>query len=250
MRFQDKVLVCTGAASGIGAAVARRFAADGGRVVLVDRNKAGLDHVAAEIGATAIAVPVDVASEEDVAAVVAAATDAFGTIDALYNGAAVLIAGEAMSASAADLERHLSVNVVGTYLMCRAVGQAMKDRRGGAIVNTSSVVAFVARANRSLYAASKGAILPLTQHLALELAPHVRVNAVSPGPTLTGMTREHYLKAAGTEAEALRIVGSQVLLNRVADPSELAAAICFLLSDDASYVNGTLLTVDGGMTAE
>jgi meso-butanediol dehydrogenase/(S,S)-butanediol dehydrogenase/diacetyl reductase len=126
----------------------------------------------------------------------------------------------------------------------------MLERGSGAIVNTSSVVVDVARADRSLYAASKGAVVPLSKHLAMELAPSIRVNCVSPGPTLTGMTRAHYMRTADTEKDALRVVGSQVLLQRVAAPEELAAAICFLLSDDASYVTGTVLTVDGGMTAE
>ncbi|WP_238007019.1 SDR family oxidoreductase [Dactylosporangium sp. AC04546] len=229
--------------------MARRFASEGGHVVLVDRDAEGVSKVAAEIG-DAVAEPADVSSEDDVAGVVSAAVERFGRIDALYNGAAILIAGEAMTSPLADLQRQLSVNVVGTYLMCKAVGRVMKAQGSGAIVNTSSVVADVARANRSLYAATKGAILPMSRHFALELAPAVRVNCVSPGPTLTGMTRPHYMAAAATEVDALRRVGSQVLLDRVADPSEIASAICFLLSDDAGYVNGTMLTVDGGMTAE
>jgi meso-butanediol dehydrogenase/(S,S)-butanediol dehydrogenase/diacetyl reductase len=249
MRFQERVAICTGAASGIGAAVARRIASEGGKVVLVDRNAEGVSKVAAEIG-DALEAPADVSSESDIDGVIAAALERFGRVDALYNGAAILIAGAAMTSPLADFQRQLAVNTVGTYLMCKAAGRVMKEAGSGAIVNTSSVVAQVARADRSLYAATKGAILPMSRHFALELAPHVRVNCVSPGPTLTGMTQPHYMAAAATEAEALRIVGSQVLLDRVADPSEIASAICFLLSDDAGYVNGTMLTVDGGMTAE
>jgi meso-butanediol dehydrogenase/(S,S)-butanediol dehydrogenase/diacetyl reductase len=249
MRFDGKVLLGTGAGSGMGAAVARRFASEGGRVALLDVNEDGLAEVGSDI-ADSLTLPVDISDEAAVEDAVRRTVERFGRIDALYNGAGILVAGTAMDSPVDDLRRHLAVNTVGTYLMCRAVGRQMLIQQSGAIVNTSSVVADVARANRSLYAASKGAIPSLSRHLALELAPHIRVNWVSPGPTFTGMTREHYLAVAPTEAGALAKVGEQVMLKRVATPEELAAPICFLLSDDASYVTGTVLAVDGGMTAE
>lgn len=249
MRFENQVLVCTGAGSGMGEAVARRFAREGGRVALVDVNAEAVKAVSADIEGS-LALAVDISDEQAVESAVRRVLDEFGRIDALYNGAGILVAGTAMDSPVEHLRRHLAVNTVGTYLMCRAVGRSMLAQKSGAIVNTSSVVADVARKERSLYAASKGSIPSLSRHLALELAPHVRVNWVSPGPTLTGMTREHYLAAGPTEREALDAVGAQVMLNRVALPEELASAICFLLSEDASYVNGTVLAVDGGMTAE
>jgi NAD(P)-dependent dehydrogenase (short-subunit alcohol dehydrogenase family) len=149
----------------------------------------------------------------------------------------------------AEFERQLRVNTVGTFLVCTKAAAALTEARG-AIVNTSSVVVDAARKERGLYAATKGSIPPLTRHLAMELAPHVRVNAVSPGPTLTGMTHDHYQAAGSNLEEGLRAVGAKVMLQRVATPDDIAAAICFLLSDDANYVTGTVLTVDGGMTAE
>jgi NAD(P)-dependent dehydrogenase (short-subunit alcohol dehydrogenase family) len=249
MRFDGKVLLSTGAGSGMGAATARRFAMEGGRVALLDLNEAGVKAVSLEIDGS-LPLTVDIADEQAVESAVSRVIDEFGAIDALYNGAGILRAGTAMESPVEELRKHLAVNTVGTYMMCKAVGRHMRERGSGAIVNTSSVVADVARAERSLYAASKGAIPSLSRHLALELAPHVRVNWVSPGPTLTGMTREHYLAAGETEEEALAAVGAQVMLKRVATSDELASAICFLLSDDASYVNGTQLAVDGGMTAE
>jgi NAD(P)-dependent dehydrogenase (short-subunit alcohol dehydrogenase family) len=249
VRFEGKVLLSTGAGSGMGAATARRFAADGGRVALLDLDQGSVAAVAAEIDGS-LPLAVDIADEEAVEGAVSRVIDEFGAVDALYNGAGILRAGTAMESPVEELRTHLGVNTVGTYMMCKAVGRHMRERGSGAIVNTSSVVADVARAKRSLYAASKGAVASLSRHLALELAPHVRVNWVSPGPTFTGMTREHYLAAGSTEKEALAAVGDQVMLKRVATPDELASAICFLLSDDASYVTGTQLAVDGGMTAE
>jgi NAD(P)-dependent dehydrogenase (short-subunit alcohol dehydrogenase family) len=248
MRFSDRVLLCTGAGSGIAAAVARRYTADGGRVAVLDINEDAAKETANGL-VDALAIGADVSDEADVQSAVDRTLDRYGRIDAVYNGAAILMAADVMTSPAADFQRHLSVNAVGTFLVCTKAAAALTANKG-AIVNTSSVVVDVARRERGLYAASKGAIPPLTRHLALEMAPDVRVNAVSPGPTLTGMTHDHYRAAGSSMDEGLRAVGSKVMLQRVASPDDIASAICFLLSDDANYVTGTVLTVDGGMTAE
>jgi NAD(P)-dependent dehydrogenase (short-subunit alcohol dehydrogenase family) len=248
MRFSDRVLLCTGAGSGIAAAVARRYTGDGGRVAVLDINAAAAEATANDLP-DALAIPTDVSDEAGVEAAVAQTLERYGRIDAVYNGAAILMAADVLTSPAADFQRHLAINAVGTFLVCTKAAEALTEAKG-AIVNTSSVVVDVARKERGLYAASKGAIPPLTRHLAMELAPHVRVNAVSPGPTLTGMTHEHYRAAGTTMEEGLNAVGAKVMLQRVAAPDDIAAAICFLLSDDANYVTGTVLTVDGGMTAE
>jgi NAD(P)-dependent dehydrogenase (short-subunit alcohol dehydrogenase family) len=248
MRFSDRVLLCTGAGSGIAAAVARRYTQDGGRVAVLDINADAAKETANGLD-DAIAITTDVSDEVAVESAVQEILTRYGRIDAVYNGAAILMAAAALTTPVADFQRHLSVNAVGTFLVCAKAAAALTEA-GGAIVNTSSVVVDVARKERGLYAASKGAIPPLTRHLALELAPRVRVNAVSPGPTLTGMTHNHYRSAGASMEEGLRVVGAKVMLQRVAAPDDIAAAICFLLSDDANYVTGTVLTVDGGMTAE
>jgi NAD(P)-dependent dehydrogenase (short-subunit alcohol dehydrogenase family) len=248
MRFSDRVLLCTGGGSGIGAAVSRRYAADGGRVAVLDIDGDAAAKVTRDLD-DAISIQADVSSESDVRRAVDRVLAEYGRIDAVYNGAAILLAADVLSSSAADFQRHLSVNAIGTFLVCQATAAALTDA-GGAVVNTSSVVVDIARKERGLYAAAKGAIPPLTRHLALEMAPRVRVNAVSPGPTLTGMTHDHYRAMGETMEEGLTAVGAGVMLQRVAAPDELAAAICFLLSDDASYVTGTVLVVDGGMTAK
>jgi NAD(P)-dependent dehydrogenase (short-subunit alcohol dehydrogenase family) len=248
MRFSDRVLLCTGAGSGIAAAVARRYTEDGGRVAVLDINGDAAKETASALE-DAIAIPTDISDEAAVESAVQRTLDEYGRIDAVYNGAAILMAADVLTSPAADFQRHLTINAVGTFLVCTKAAQALIEAKGS-IVNTSSVVVDVARKERGLYAASKGAIPPLTRHLALELAPHVRVNAVSPGPTLTGMTHDHYRAAGDTMDEGLRAVGAKVMLQRVARPEDIASAICFLLSDDANYVTGTVLTVDGGMTAE
>jgi NAD(P)-dependent dehydrogenase (short-subunit alcohol dehydrogenase family) len=246
MRFEGKVLVSTGAASGIANAVCKRFVQDGGSVVGLDVNP---DVVAAmkELD-RAIGVQADVSDEAEVATAILRARDEFGRIDSLYNGAAILIDENAITGDIATYRKMLEVNAVGTLIVTREAAPDLR-RAKGAVVNTSSVVVDQARNERSLYAATKGTIPPLTRHLAMELAPDVRVNAVSPGPTYTGMTKGHYEAQGETLDEALDVVGRQVLLRRVASPGELAAAICFLFSDDASFITGTVLNVDGGFCA-
>ncbi|GAC1574601.1 MAG: SDR family oxidoreductase [Candidatus Dormibacteria bacterium] len=248
MRFTDRVLLCTGGGSGIGAAVSTRYAADGGRVAVLDVNGDGARETAGALE-DSMAIQVDVSNEGEVRQAVDQVLDRYGRIDAVYNGAAILIGADILSSPAGDFQRHFSVNTLGTLHVCQAAAAALSEA-GGAIVNTSSVVVDIARKERGLYAASKGAIVPLTMHLALEFAPRVRVNAISPGPTLTGMTHDHYLAMGQTMEEGLKAAGSGTMLKRVASPAEVAASICFLLSDDASYITGTVLTVDGGMTAQ
>jgi NAD(P)-dependent dehydrogenase (short-subunit alcohol dehydrogenase family) len=250
MRFDGRTLFCTGGGSGIGAAVCRRFASEGGNVAVVDVNGEAAEAVADSIDG-ALPLPVDISDEAAVRAAVAQTLDAFGGLGCVYNGAGNLTVGPTEGFAAADFMRMLEVHALGTFLVCREAIPALRASGHGAIVNTSSVIALVARPTLGPYSAAKGAIHSYTRQLAVELAPQVRVNSVAPGRTVTGMTEWIYRELGEGDLEAgMRLAGQEVMLGRVALPEELAASICFLLSDDASYVTAHCLVVDGGFTAD
>lgn len=249
MRFEGKVLLCTGGGSGIGAEVSRRFTRDGGRVAVIDINADNAATVAAELDG-AISVSVDISDERAVIDAVQQTVDELGPITSVYNGAGNLSTGTIDEVTVDQFKSMIGVHMIGTMVVCREALKSMRTVEGGAIVNTASVVALVARATLAPYGAVKGGVLAFSRHLALEVAPTIRVNSVSPGRTVTGMTRSIYTELGGGDLQKGMIeAGKEVMLGRVADPSELAAAICFLLSDDASYITGTDLVVDAGMTA-
>lgn len=250
MRFDGRVLFCTGGGSGIGAAVCRRFAAEGGKVAVVDIDRESAESVASAIEG-GLPLARDISDEAAVRAAVAETVDTFGRLDCVYNGAGNLTVGPTAGFAAEDFMRMLEVHALGTFLVCREAIPALRASGRGSIVNTSSVIALVARQQLGPYSAAKGAVHAYTRQLAIELAPDVRVNAVAPGRTVTGMTEWIYRELGGGNLEeGLRKAGEEVMLGRVAQPEELAAAICFLLSDDASYVTAHCLVVDGGFTAD
>jgi NAD(P)-dependent dehydrogenase (short-subunit alcohol dehydrogenase family) len=250
MRFEGRTLFCTGGGSGIGAAVCRRFASEGGNVAVADVNAAAAAEVAASIDG-AISFGIDISDEQAVIGAVAATVETFGGLGCVYNGAGNLTVGTTEGYAAKDFMRMLEVHALGTFLVCREAIPALRASGHGAVVNTSSVIALVARETLGPYSAAKGAVHAYTRQLAIELAPTVRVNSVAPGRTVTGMTEWIYRELGGGDLEAgMRKAGEEVMLRRVAMPDELAASICFLLSDDASYVTAHCLVVDGGFTAD
>jgi len=248
MRFHEKVLLVTGGASGIGAAVARRFAADGGRVAVIDRNEEKAQAVAGELEG-AIAIRVDVTDEEAVGHCVDTVARHFGSIDCLFNAAGHAEFGPVEEWSLDRFQRMLTAHVGGTFLFCREVLPVMRGGAGGAIVNVASVAAVKSQSGNAPYGAAKGAIAAFSRQLARDAAPLIRVNTVAPGRTRTGMTEPLMIARTGSVEQGLVAFGQANLQKRVAEPEEIAAPVCFLLSAEASFITGALLAVDGGESA-
>jgi NAD(P)-dependent dehydrogenase (short-subunit alcohol dehydrogenase family) len=245
MRFENKVVVVTGAAQGIGEAYARALAAEGAAVVVADVNAELGEQVAKQIeadGGQALFVHCDVSSAESAAALVAATVERFGGIDGLVNNAAIYGSMQFDLLISVDWDyyrRFMSVNMDGALVMTRAVYPELQRRGGGAIVNQSSTAAYL---YSGFYVLAKVGVNGLTQQLAHELGGmRIRVNAIAPGPTDTEATRTQ----AGDAAKELV---KNLALKRMGSVDDMVGALLFLLSDDASWVTGQILAVDGGQT--
>ena len=247
--------IVTGAAGGIGAAVARVLAARGTAVVAVDRDAENLresvEKIAAD-GGRIEAVPADVTEPDEVEAAVARADELFGPIDYLVNAAGILRIGAAVELSERDWSDTLAVNATGVFLMSGAVVRRMLPRRNGALVTVVSNAAGTARVSMSAYAASKAAAEMYTKCLGLEVAEHgIRCNLVAPGSTETPMLVGMWEDESGRDATINGSLGTYkagIPLRKLADPRNIADAVAFLLSDQASHITMHTLTVDGGAT--
>ena len=252
MRMQGRAAIVTGGAAGIGEATARLIAEEGGHVVVADVDEGAGKAVAAAIrdsGGEAEFVRTDVSQEDQVRRMRDACLDAFGKVDVLVNSAAVFVL-RGVDATVEEWQRSLGVNVVGTSLCIRYAAEAMKKQGRGAIVNLSSISAWIAQPNFVTYSATKAAILQITRNVALDLAPHgIRVNCVCPATILTRASHDHMERVGQTLGEFLAEQGPVHLLGRVGQPREVAYPIVFLASDEASFITGTHLMVDGGYTA-
>lgn len=237
MRFTDKVCLVTGAGSGIGRAAAMRFAAEGGKVVVIDRSEAGGNETVSNItklNGQAIFSKCDVGIEDDIKATVQLALDTWGRIDVLVNNAAMMTFKKITDLTSQEWDQVLTVNLRSVFLFCK---YSIPHMDHGAIVNVSSVHAHETTVNVVPYASSKGAMEAFIRGVSLEYPyPKLRINCVAPGAVDTPMLWSNPNVVSGAE----KVEGA------IGKPEELAAAICFMASDDASYINGTTLVVDGG----
>ena len=244
-RLAGKVGVITGAGSGIGLATARRFAADGARVVCADLDAESGSKAADEIGGRF--VPVDVTSEAQVQALYQAVVDEFGGVDISFNNAGISPPDDdSILTTGVDAWRRVQdVNLTSVYLCSKYAITHMLER-GGSIINTASFVAVLGSATSQIsYTASKGGVLAMTRELGVQFARHgIRINALCPGPVNTPMLKELFAK--DPERAARRLV--HVPMGRFAEPEEIAAAVAFLASDDASFITASTFLVDGGIS--
>ncbi|QYF94174.1 SDR family oxidoreductase [Massilia sp. PAMC28688] len=245
MRLENKVAIVTGATQGIGLACARRLLQEGARVMLVDIKPEGED-AARELGEQARFFAADVSLKVDVDAMMAATLAQFGHVDILVNNAGVTHAADFLDLSEDDFDRVLRINLKSMFLCGQAAARHMVSQGSGCIINMSSVNAELAIPNQVPYVVSKGGINQLTKVMALNLAPHgIRVNGVGPGTILTELAK----KAVLASAEARHTILSRTPAGRCGEPEEIASVVAFLASEDASYMTGQTMYVDGGRMA-
>jgi len=248
MEFKGRAVLITGGASGMGAACAREFAAAGADVVIVDRNGPLAKRVAAEVGAGEPVIG-DVSVSSFCLSAVETVLGRHGRLDVLVNCAGIIFRADALGTSDDDWRRVMAVNVDGVFYMSRAAVGPMKRQGRGVIVNFGSIWGGVGAAGVVAYCASKGAVHNLTRAMALDYVKDgIRINAVCPGEVNTPMLASG--RAVPPTAEDLRKLGEAVVpMGRLADPAEIARVVVFLASDKASYMTGSMVTIDAGYTA-
>ena len=253
MRLKGKVCIVTGGGSGIGRATCLLFAKEGASVVVADKRQDAAEAVAAEgaaAGATMLPTMMDVSRDDDARRVVQQTVSAFGRLDVLVNNAGYGFAGTVVDTDEEAWDDLMAVNVRGVYLCSKHAIPAMAKNGGGAIVNTASVVATVGIRNRAAYCASKGAVAALTRAIAIDhVADGIRCNAVAPG-TIDTPYFDEILRKSPVAADSRKALEARQLLGRLGTPEEIAAGILFLAADESRFATGTILTIDGGMTAQ
>jgi glucose 1-dehydrogenase len=246
MRLQGKVAIVTGAARGIGLAIAQRFVKEGAKVALADRLAAEVEAEAAALGPGALAVPADVGDAGEVRRLVARTVERFGRLDCMVANAAVQAEIPFLDLTEEEFDRVIRVNLKGAFLCGQTAARHMVEAgTRGVIINMSSVNAVVAHPVLVHYAASKGGIAMLTKGMAVSLAPHgIRVNAIGPGTVNTPINANFFSMPGMVERFLMRTP-----LGRIAEADEIASVAVFLASDEASYVTGTTIYADGGRLA-
>ncbi len=252
MEFENKVVIVTGAAKGIGHGIAKVFVEHGARVVLVDWDKEAGEEAAKAFttgGAEALFVHCDVSQEDQVKAMVEAAHEAYGRIDVLVNNAGVGVYKPLLDASSEDWDHCLAVNLKGVFLCSKYVIPHMQSIGKGAIVNISSVHSHATVNGVAPYAASKGGITALTRNMAIDYGPTIRVNSIAPGWVLTPLIQSIF-DSSDDPSEQQRAVEQRQVMKRIGRPEDIGHAAAFLAGDEAGFITGTQLYVDGGLTAQ
>ena len=254
-KLAGKTAVVTGAGSGIGRAAAVLFAREGAAVAVVDLNAEAAKDTAGEIaasGGTALPVVANVADRLQVTSAFEQIRNEYRHVDVLYNNAGVNSAGSVIDATEDDWDRSFAVNAKGTFLCSQAAAPGMVAAGGGSIINQGSVAALAGIANFASYCAAKGAVVALTRSMSVDLAPRgVRVNVICPGTVYTPLM-EPMLRArgGGDMAAGLALTVAKYPIGRLGTPEEIAAVALFLASDDSSFMTGSVVTADGGMTSQ
>jgi len=251
-RLPGKSAVITGGATGIGQAIALAFAREGAQVVVAGRRKEKLDetlHLLQQAGCSALALECDVTKAADTQRVVKSAEDAFGKVNVLVNNAGALSVSTVENITEEDWDRVMATNVKGPFLMSRAALPAMRRAGGGSIINVGSVLGIVAIRDRAAYCASKGGVSMLTKAMALDHAHYnIRVNCVCPSIVESDMTRNLFAETeVGQQARESRL--ASIPLGRFGKPADIAGLTVFLASEESSWMTGTVIPVDGGVTA-
>ncbi|NMP21379.1 SDR family NAD(P)-dependent oxidoreductase [Sulfobacillus harzensis] len=253
MRLKEKVCLITGAASGIGAAIAQRFAEEGAWVEIGDRDADRGRETARRIAETGGRVhfsPLDVRNRQSADAWAEDVIHRHGRIDVLVNNAGISAVGELHEVSEELWQDVMAVNVTGVFLVSRAVIPEMMRRRTGSVINMSSCIAEMGLARRAAYAASKGAVLSLTRSMQVDYARyHIRVNALLPGTIMTPFVEGYLKRDYDNPEEALALLKQRQLADDLGRPEDVADAALYLASDESRYVMGSGLVVDGGITA-
>ena len=254
MRLNNKVTIITGAGSGIGAATAVMFAKEGARVVIADiEKKKGMDTVALikSNNGEAIFIQVDVTAADSIKKMVESTIEAYGRLDILVNNAGIYLQATAIDTSEKDWDWIMDVNLRGVFLCCKyTIPEMIKGGKGGVIVNVSSEAGIVGIKNQVAYNVSKSGIIALTKSIAVDFAAqNVKANCVCPGTTETALVKEALSKASDPE-KARRELEMVRPANRLGQPEEIAYGILYLASDESSYATGTILSIDGGYTAQ